>query len=64
MVPEIWTMADRIILDHFLPFYLLTTRKSKVLKKMKKSPGDIVITLVYHNDNHMIYGSGDMERDE
>ena len=31
---------------------------------MKKSPGDIVITLVYHNDNHMIYGSWDMERDE
>ena len=57
MVPEIWTTTGRIILDHFLPFYLLTARKIKVLKKMKKSPGDIVITHVYHNDNHMIYGS-------
>ena len=42
------------ILDHFLPFYPTTTKKIKILKKWKKTLGDIIIL-------HMMYGSWDME---
>ena len=49
-----------VILDRFYTFTPLTTRKIKILKKWKKTPGDII---VLHrctiNDNHMMYGSWD-----
>ena len=40
MVPEIWSATEFfVILDYFLPFYPppLTTQKTKILKKWKKS---------------------------
>ena len=46
MVPEIWSAQDRIfvvILGHFLPFYLPNSLKNENLKKMEKTPGDIII---------------------
>ena len=53
-----------VILDNFLPFYLLNNPKNQNFEKMKKTPGDIIIlnecTL---NDNHMMYGSWDMKCD-
>ena len=50
-------MAQRIkyfaILGHFLPFYL---------DKLKKTPGDIIILhKLIINDDHMMYGSLNME---
>ena len=45
-----------LILDHFLPFYSLTTQKIK--KKMKKMLVDIIILhKCTINDNHIIYDS-------
>ena len=41
---------------------LLTTQKIKILKKWKKTPANIIILhMCTRNDNHMIYGSWDME---
>ena len=47
------------------PFIPQTIRKIKILKKWKKkkTPGDITILhMCTKNDNHMMYGSWDMER--
>ena len=44
MVPEMWSMTDRIF-SHvgplFYPFSPLTTQKFKILKKEEKTPGYI-----------------------
>ena len=64
MIPEIWTEFF-VILNHFLPFYPppppppLTTQRIKTLKKWKKVPRDI-LHMCTINDNHMIYGSWDI----
>ena len=48
----------------FCPFTPLTTQKIKILKYWKKSPKDINIShMCTINDNHMMYGSWDLERD-
>ena len=44
----------------FCPFIPLTTQKIKVLKKKKKTPGDIIFT---KNQDHMPYWSLDMPFD-
>ena len=38
-----WTVFFFGILDCFLLFYPLTTQKIKILKKLKKTPGDTII---------------------
>ena len=49
-----------VILGNFLPFYLLTTK----FWKNEKTLGDIIILrMCTIHDNHMMYGSWDMERD-
>ena len=66
MVPEIWSTTDRIfvILDCSLHFYPLKNPENQNFEKMKKTPGDIIILHVCTiNDNHMMYGSWDMEVD-
>ena len=51
------------ILGFFCPFSLLTTWKIKILT-LKKTPGDIIVLhMCTLNDNDMMYGSWDMERD-
>ena len=53
-------------LDCFLLFYSspLTNQKIKILKKMKKLPGDIIILQrCTINDNPMMYGSWDTKHD-
>ena len=46
----------------FCPFIPRTTWKIKILKKMKKNHGDIIILhKCILNNNHMMYGSWDME---
>ena len=50
------------ILGHFLPFYSLKNENSK--KKMKKTPGDIIILYkCTKNNDHMVYFSWDMALD-
>ena len=46
----------------FCPFSPLTTWKIKILT-LKKTPGDIILHICTINDNHMMYGSWDMEHD-
>ena len=58
-------MTDRNFchFGHFLPFSPLTSWKIKILQLKKKTPEDIIILHVCTvNDNHMMYGSWDMER--
>ena len=60
-----WDMKHNIIfliLDNFLPFYPLATQKIKILKKWKKQHLEILsIYIINLNENHMMYGSWDME---
>ena len=47
----------------FCTFIPLTTRKIKILKKLKKPPGDIIILhKCTKNHDHMLYCSLDMAR--
>ena len=51
-----------VILDHFLPFYPPNNPKNQNFEKMKKTPGDIIILhMCTINDNHMMYGSWDID---
>ena len=54
-----------IILGHFLPIYPPNNPKNKTLKKKMKKPPEIIIILhlCTTNDNHIMYGSWNMERD-
>ena len=67
-----WDMEhDRqffVALDLFLPFYALKTPKNqnfeKMKKKKKKKTGEIIIlNMCIINDNCMMYGFWDIERD-
>ena len=67
MVPVIWSVTERVFscpFLHFCPFTppLSNNLKNQNFEKMKKMLGD---TIVLHkrtiNDNHMMYGSRDME---
>ena len=51
-----------VSLDHFLPFYYPNNLKNQNLEKLKKTPRDIIILHICTiNDNHMMYGSWDIE---
>ena len=59
-----WRTWFFVTLDHFLPFYPSNT-KNQNFEKMEKEPGDIIILhMCSKNDNHMIYGSWDIEHNE
>ena len=63
MIPEIWSKTDIIF---SLPFYpsppVPPTKQPKQSKfwKMKKNPRDIILHKCTINDNHMMYGSWDI----
>ena len=58
-----WWTEFFVILDSFFPF-TQTTWKIKPLKKMKKTPRDIIILhMCTINNNHIMYGSWDMKCD-
>ena len=61
MVSETWSVRGRIFCHIGLFFALftpLTTQKINILKKLKKTSGDIIILhLRTINDNHIMYGS-------
>ena len=64
VVLEIWNKADKIFshLDHVLPFYPPNNPENQNFEKMKKVPGDIIISQKCTiNDNHMMYDSWDMK---
>ena len=67
MVPEIWSVwwtEFFVILDSFLSFYPYNNLKNQNFEKMKKMPEDIILLHMYTiNDNHMVYGSWDIEHD-
>ena len=62
-----WDMACdgcNFFIFHFVLFFTLTSWKIKSFKKMKKTPGDIIILhICTKNYDHMMYGSWDMVRD-
>ena len=69
MMYDSWDMVpDRqnflSFLTIFCTFTPLKTQKIKSLNKLKKTPGDIIILhRCSINENHMMYGSWDMEHD-
>ena len=57
-----WQIKYFVILNHFLHFHPLNNPKNKNFEKMKIKPGDIIILhMCTINDNHMMYGSWDIE---
>ena len=65
MIPEMWRATDRIFCHFgpFFPFYPLATRKIKMIKKWKKTPGDIILHKCTKNHDHMLYCSWYMAYD-
>ena len=67
MVPEIWCVTDAIVISHFGLFFALLPRlaqRIKILKKKKKTPGDIInLYKCTKNYDQVMYGSWDMVRD-
>ena len=58
-----WWTEFFVILDDFLPFHLPDSPENQYFEKMKM-PGDIItLHMCTKNDNHMIYGTWDMECD-
>ena len=52
-----------VILDHFFLFYPLNNLKNQNFEKMKITPREIItLHMCAINDNHMMYGSWDIER--
>ena len=67
MVPEIWSITDRIFC-HFGPFFSFlppnNLQNQNFEKMKKKNTGDIIILhMCTINDNHIMYGSWDIECD-
>ena len=59
-VPEIWRITDLIVIFHFGIFFALlppNSPQNQNLKKMKKTPGDIIILLTFtKNYDQTMYG--------
>ena len=67
MVPEIWSTRD-VNFCYFGPFVAFyrpnNPKKVKILKNWEKKPADIIVLhLFFTNDDHMVYGFLDVERD-
>ena len=60
MVPEIWSATEKLFCHcgPIFAFFVPTTQKIKIIKKMKKAPGDIIILhMCTKNYDHMMYHS-------
>ena len=51
-----------VILDHFLRFYPTNNPKNQNFEKLKKAPGDIIISHKCTKNQDMLYCSLDMQR--
>ena len=64
IAPEIWHIADIIVIFHFglfLLFYSLSSPKNENLKIMKRNPEDnIILQKCTKNHDHMLYCSWDI----
>ena len=64
IAPEIWHIADIIVIFHFglfLLFYSLSSPKNENLKTMKKNPEDnIILQKCIKNHDHTLYCSWDI----
>ena len=59
---KVWQTEIFVILGHFLPFQPLDNLENQNFENMKKMPEDIIILhICIINDNHMMYGSWDIE---
>ena len=58
-----WQTEFFVILDRFLPFYPTNNPKNQHFQRMEKSPEDIILHMCTKNENHMMYGSWDIERE-
>ena len=59
-------MTDVIVIFHFglfLALLPLRVRNEKIFKKMKKTPGDIILHMCTKSYHYMMYGPWDMVRD-
>ena len=57
-----WRTEFFVILSFFSPLTLLTTKRKHNFEKMKTAPRDIfILHMPTINDNHMMYGSWNME---
>ena len=60
MVPEIWSVTDRIF-SHFGPFFALppppNNPKNQNFEKMRQMPGDIILHKCTKNHDHMLHCS-------
>ena len=66
MIPEISARTDRFFC-HLGPFFALlptNSPKNENFKKMKKTPGDIILHKCTKNHDHRLYCSWDKERDK
>ena len=60
MVPEIWCVTDIIVISHFGLFFAFlhpNSPKNQNFEKMKKTPGDIILTTCTKNYDQLVYGS-------
>ena len=58
----VWRTKFFVILDNFFSFYPTNNPKNQNFEKMKQMPADIIILQMCNiNENHMMYGSSDME---
>ena len=65
MCTEKWSATDRMFchLGPFFPFHPAKNPKNQNFEIKKKLPGDIIILYMCTiNENHMMHGSGDMDR--
>ena len=59
-----WQIDFFVSLNGFLPFYLPNNLKNKKFEKMKNTLRDIItLNMCAINDNHIMYGSRDVEWD-
>ena len=59
-----WDRQFFVILNGLFSFYPPNNPKNQNFEKIKTTPGDIIILHRYNiNDNHVMHGSWDMERD-
>ena len=60
---RVWQTECFVILDRSLPFYPPMESENQNFENIKIMPGDIIILhMCIINDNHMMYGYWDMER--
>ena len=61
MIPEIWSATDRKFFCSFNPPNKLENQNFEKMKKVRRDT--IILHMCTINENHMMYGSWNMEHD-